>query len=68
MPLDESSDMVRTNWVGCLIGAVVCLLIAIFVPPYIPEPGGKLIEIIGYIAAVVLFILAILGLVRGRGV
>ncbi|MFA7264862.1 MAG: hypothetical protein WC054_00880 [Candidatus Nanopelagicales bacterium] len=60
--------MVRTNWIGCLIGAVICLLIAIFVPPYIPAPGGSIVMIIGYIAAVVLFILAILGLVRGRGV
>lgn len=60
--------MVRTNWLGCLLAAVLCLLIAIFVPPYIPHPGDAIIQILGYIAAVILFILAILGLVRGQGV
>lgn len=60
--------MVHTNWIGTLIAAVICLLIAIFVPPYVPEPGGVIIMIVGYIAAVILFILTILALVRGRGV
>lgn len=56
-----------TNWVGTLIGGIVCLLIAIFVPPYIPDPGGVIVQIIGYIAAVILFVLTVLHLVRGRG-
>lgn len=60
--------MRTTNWLGCLIAAVVCLLIAYFVPPYVPEPGGQLIQIIGFVAAVVLVIMAIIALVRGRGI
>jgi hypothetical protein len=60
--------MITNNWVGSLIAAVICLLIAIFVPPYIPAPGGSIIMVIAYIAAVALFIIAILALVRGRGV
>jgi hypothetical protein len=57
--------MVRGNWVGCLIGGVVCILIAILLAPYIPAPGGALVAIICYIAAAVLLILAVVGLVRG---
>lgn len=60
--------MHTNNWLGCLIGAVVALLIAIFVPPYVPEPGGVLIQIIGYVVAVLLFVVALLALVRGRGI
>lgn len=56
------------NWLGCLIAGVICLVIAIVLPPYIPEPGGQLVMIFGYLAAVILILLAILGLVRGRGV
>lgn len=60
--------MVRNSWVGYLIGAVVALLIAIFAPPYIPEPGGTIVAVIGYVVAVVLFILTFVALLRGRGV
>lgn len=60
--------MLRYNWLGCLIAGVICLVIAIVLPPYIPEPGGQLVQIFGYLAAVILIILAIAALVRGRGV
>ena len=60
--------MITANWTGALIGAVVALLIAIFVPPYVPAPGGSIIQILGYIIAVVLFVVALLALLRGRGV
>lgn len=56
----------RTNWVGCLIGAVVCILIAVLLAPFIPYPGGTLIAIVAYIAAAILLILCVVDLVRGR--
>lgn len=56
------------NWVGLLIGAVVAILVAILLAPYIPEPGGHLVAVICYIAAAVMAVLAVVALVRGRGV
>jgi hypothetical protein len=60
--------MLTNNWVGSLIGGVICLLIAFLVPPYLPAPASSIIYILGLIAGVILIILAIVALVRGRGV
>lgn len=55
----------RGGWLGYLLAAIVCLLIAILVAPLLPYPGDVVVSIFGYIAAVVLLLLAILRLVRG---
>lgn len=55
------------SWIGCLIGAVICALIAMILAPYIPEPGGHIVGIIAWVAAVVLVLLAVYYLVTGRG-
>lgn len=60
--------MVTNNWVGAFIGAAIALLVAILVPPYVPAPGGMIISVLGYVVAVVLFIVGLLALLRGRGV
>jgi membrane protein DedA with SNARE-associated domain len=55
----------RTNWVGCLIGGVVCLLIAFLLAPLFPYPISSIVAIICWIAAAVLLILCVVHLVRG---
>ena len=57
----------RGNWIGCLVGAVICGLIAWLLAPYIPDPGGRIVSIIAWIGAVVLAVLAVFYLVTGRG-
>ena len=56
------------HWLGLILGAVVCVLIALLLAPYIPDPGGQIVEILAWIGAVVLAILAVIGLVRRPGV
>lgn len=53
------------QWISYLVAAVVCVLIAILLAPYIPAPGSTLVAAVAYIAAVVLAILAVVALVRG---
>jgi uncharacterized RDD family membrane protein YckC len=52
-------------WVSYAIGAVVAILIAILLAPYIPDPGGEIVAIIAYIVAAILAILAVFSLIRG---
>jgi uncharacterized protein YacL len=66
--LSEYRDMVATNWVSTLIGAVIALLIAILVPPYLPHPADTIISILAWIVCVILFVLTLVSLLRGRGV
>jgi hypothetical protein len=53
------------RWISLLIAAVVCVLIAVLLAPYIPSPGDQLVAIIAWIGAVVCAIVAVIHLVRG---
>lgn len=53
------------SWISYLIGAVIAVLIALLLAPYIPEPGGHIVAILAWIVAVVLIVLALVSLVRG---
>lgn len=55
----------RTDWIGAAVAGVVCLLIAILVPPYTPDPISTIIMVIGYVFAAILFVVALLKLLRG---
>jgi hypothetical protein len=54
----------RGSWLGYLLGAVVCLLIALLLAPYIPAPGDHIVSILAWIGAAVCAVLAVVGLVR----
>lgn len=60
--------LTRSNALWTLISAVIVLVVAIVVPPYLPAPLSVLLMWIGYLVAFVLFVLGIVALVRGRGV
>jgi hypothetical protein len=62
------SVMVVGHWIGLLIGAVVAALVAILLAPLVPEPGGQIISVVAWIVCVLLVVLALVSLVRGRGV
>lgn len=53
------------RWIALLLGAVVCILVAILLAPYIPEPGALVVQLVSYIGAVVCVVLAVLHLTRG---
>ena len=55
------------SWLACLVGAVICLLIAWLLAPAIPAPAGGIVAIIAWIGCAVLAILAVVYLVTGRG-
>lgn len=55
------------RWMSLLLGAVVAVLVAVLLAPYIPAPGAQIVAVIAYIAAAVLAILGVLALVRGDG-
>lgn len=55
------------SWIGCLIGAAICVLIALVLAPFVPDPGGHIITIIAWFGAVILAVLAIYYLVTGNG-
>jgi hypothetical protein len=63
-PIDPRRP-VMPRWLACLIGAVVCVLIALILAPYIPDPGDQIVAIIAWVGAAVLAIIAVLQLVRG---
>jgi len=56
------------HWLGLILGAVVCVLIALLLAPYIPDPGDSIVAILAWIGAAVLAILAVISLVRRPGV
>ena len=56
------------RWLACFLGAIVCVLVALLLAPYIPDPGDAIVAICAWIAAAVLAVLGLVALVRGRGV
>lgn len=52
------------NWVGALIGMVVCALLAYFIPPLLPDPLSTLTYVLLLVVAVVCLILLLVGLIR----
>lgn len=55
-------------WLSYFLGAVVAVLVALLLAPYIPDPGGHIVSVIAWIVAVVLVVLGLVALVRGRGI
>lgn len=50
---------------GLLIGIVLCVLIAVWLAPMVPAPGGRILAVLAWIVAVVLAIYLIFGLLSG---
>lgn len=55
------------RWAACLIGAVVCILVALWLAPLVPAPAGAIVSVLAWIGAVVLLVMAVLALMTGRG-
>jgi hypothetical protein len=53
-------------WLAYLVAAVIAIVIALVLAPYIPSPGDAIVSIIGWIVAAVCAILALVSLLRGR--
>lgn len=53
------------RWAACLIGAVVCVLVALWLAPIIPDPAGEIVAIVAWIGAAVLAIVAVVVLITG---
>lgn len=53
------------RWAACLVGAIVCVLIAWLLAPLMPAPAGGFVSVIAWIGAVILAILAVFYLVSG---
>ncbi len=53
------------RWLSLLIAAAVCIVIALVLAPYIPDPGDTLVAIIAWIGAAVCLIYSVVLLVRG---
>jgi hypothetical protein len=54
------------RWAACLIGAIICALIAWLLAPLIPAPGSSIVSIIAWIGCVFLALYAVFLLVSGR--
>jgi hypothetical protein len=52
------------NWVGALIGMVVCGILAYFIPALLPSPLSTLVYVLLVVIAVVCLILLIVALLR----
>jgi hypothetical protein len=48
-----------------LLAAAVCVVVALVLAPYIPEPGGSVVAVIAWIGAALCAVLAVVQLVRG---
>jgi len=55
-------------WASYLLGALVAVLIAIFLAPIIPSPGDSIVAIIAWVVAAILAVLALVSLVRRPGI
>lgn len=53
------------RWLSLLLGAVICVVVALVLAPYLPEPGASVVAVIAWIGAAVCAVLAVLHLVRG---
>lgn len=52
------------TWLSYIIGAVIAALIALLLAPYIPQPGGHIVAIIGWVVCVILVVLGLISLIR----
>lgn len=53
------------RWLSMLLAAAVCVVVALVLAPYIPEPGGAIVAVIAWIGAAVCAVLTVVYLVRG---
>ena len=53
------------RWLSLLLAAVVCVVIALVLAPYIPEPGDDVVAIFAWFGAAICAVLAVIQLVRG---
>ena len=53
------------RWLSMLLAAAVCVVVALVLAPYIPEPGGSVVAVIAWIGAALCAVLAVVQLVRG---
>lgn len=53
------------RWLSLLVAAVICIVIALVLAPYIPTPGDSLVSILAWIGAALCLVLAVVDLVRG---
>ena len=48
-----------------ILGIVVCVLVAVWLAPLIPQPGGQIVSVLAWIVAVVLAVLLLVNLITG---
>ena len=54
------------SWLSYFLGALIAALVAIFLAPIIPSPGDQICVIIAWIVCVILVVLGLVALFRGR--
>ena len=53
-------------WLSYTLGCVIAILVALLLAPLIPSPGDQIVQVIAWCATVLLAILALVSLFRGR--
>lgn len=52
------------RWLALLLAAVVCVLVALVLAPYIPHPGDTIVAVFAWFGAVACAVLALVQLIR----
>lgn len=55
------------RWLAAFVGAVVAIVVALYVTPLVPQPAGQILTLLAWIVAAVLIVLGLVYLLRGRG-